>query len=331
MTSFNDYFSNRQYIQGHSLITAGQVMGMFYVESQNDVGFWKQILDNIHPRKFQIKPASKIKENGKKTLEAEYSKLHSRYLVGVDSDMDYLCPSRSVYSTELNNNPYILHTFSYSKESLQCSMEAIEDTIERLVFDDKIEDEICDALNRTSNIIYEALLIHLYRHNKNPNSHADGLLWGELKLAGNASIISNDLKVDSASLTALQAKMRTFINKYRISVAEQNDFDTYVEQITTKGLDRNTAYQFIKGHVLHDTYVYPALKSFRNKHFTHEKRKIAHECRSDNKRGEREVRFGALDNFYQKNNVLETMLNNNTNYTRCLAYSMIQSKLSLIP
>jgi hypothetical protein len=332
MASFADALSNPNYIQGFTLITTGSVKGLLYVESKNDIGFWRYLIEHIYPKKYEVKPAAKLKADGKKTLEKEYSKLNSMCLVGIDSDMDYLCPSRSQYSSELNSNPYVLHTFSYSKESFQCSIESIEDITARLVFKDEFSSEIIDALMQFSGMIYEALLIHLYRHNKNPELHEDGLLWKNLKLSGNASIINAlDLKINSDAIDSIKAKIDAFLAKYAITSAEKQEFENFVTDTKQKGLSQETAYQFIKGHVLHDTYVYPALKIIRDKHFKTEKRKIGIECNSKEKEDERNARFGELDNFYLKNNVLETMINNNLNYTSCSLYIKVQDKIRAIP
>lgn len=331
MASFSDALSNPKYIQGFTLITTGSVKGLLYVESKNDIGFWRYLIEYIHPKKYEIKPASKLKADGKKTLEKEYSKLNSMCLVGIDSDMDYLCPSRNQYSSELISNPYVLHTFSYSKESFQCSTESIEDITARLVFKDELSSEIVDALGQFSGVIYEALLIHLYRHNKNPELHEDGLLWKSLKLSGNASIINAlDLKINLGAINSIKIKMDDFITKYAIDKDEEEEFESYVADTKEKGLSEQTAYQFIKGHVLHDTYVYPALKIIRDKHYINEKRKIGIECKSKEKEGERDARFGELENFYTKNNVLETMINNNLNYASCSLYIKIQDKIRAI-
>ncbi|WP_205953903.1 DUF4435 domain-containing protein [Pantoea stewartii] len=332
MRNFNDAFSDPAYIQGFTLITTGVVKGIFYVESQNDIGFWRYLIDDIFPGDYEIKPAAQLKENGKRTLEPEYSKLHKKYLVGVDSDMDYLCPRRSAYSEELNRNPYVMHTFSYSKESLQCSIYSIEDIVSRLIFDDEIENEIADALLSFSHVIYEALLVHLFRHNKNPQSHNDGLFWDQLKLTDNANIISpKDLKVNNAVINSIQSRVTAFISTYQITQEELLEFRSFSDELSLKGFDKDNAYQFIKGHILHDTYVYPALVLHRNKHYNHEKGKIGRECRLPSKIGERQVRFGALDNFYNSRNVIDTMINNNLNYTRCSAYIKIQNKIRMLP
>jgi len=332
MKSFNDALSDPQYIQGFTLITTGESKGLVYVESKNDVGFWRYLIEHIHPKKYEIKPAAQLKADGKKTLEKEYSKLSNICLVGIDSDMDYLCPSRNQYASELSNNPYVLHTFSYSKESLQCSIESIEDITARLVFEEELGSEIVDALKVFSSLVYDALLIHLFRHNKDPATHKDGMLWKILVLSGNASIINkNDLKTNQKTIDSVKAKLDSFISTYAITPAEKVNFDRYVAELTQKGLNEHTAYQFIKGHVLHNTYVFPALKLFRDRHFNNEMRKIGLECKSSDKEDERNARFGELENFYMKNNVLETMLSNNLNYTSCPLYQRIQAKIRSIP
>jgi hypothetical protein len=328
MSSFSDVFSNPNYIQGFTTITSGQPKGLLYVESPNDIGFWRYITERVCPGNYDIKAASKLKANGKRTLELEYPKLHKDYIVGVDSDMDYLCPSRSNNATELNKNLFILHTFSYAKESLQCSLESVEDIMERLVFDDVVDSDILSTLMDLSHVIYDALVVHLFRHNISPNNYHDGVLWPLLKMPSSATLVKRkNLTANDAALDALKAKLVDFINQNHISPDELDSFNAYVKEVNEKGLMPDTAYQFIKGHILHDNYVFPILKMYRDKLYNNEMAKICNECRGLGKEGEKEVRIGELDNFYKKTNVLETLLNNTLNYVNNPVYNKIEKKL----
>lgn len=331
MTNFGDILSNPDYIRGFTRITTGHSKGLLFVESPNDIGFWRYIVENVCPGNYEIKAAAKLKANGKRTLELEYSKLHKNYIVGVDSDMDYLCPGRSAYANELNENLFVLHTFSYAKESLQCSLESIEDIMDRLVYDDSVNSNILEALVVLSNIIYEALIIHLFRHNFNPEHYRDGILWPLLKMPSNITLIkSRDLTVNPTALNSIRDKLSEFIELHNIQLEELDFFNLYVEELNAKGLVPETAYQFIKGHILHDDYVFPMLKIYRDKLCNMEKAKVGRECRGDDKAGEREVRNGEIENFFNKTNVLETLLNNTLNYTHDAIFNKIKSKLSLI-
>ncbi|MCF5852211.1 MULTISPECIES: DUF4435 domain-containing protein [Aeromonas] len=328
MASFGDILSNPNYVHGFTRITTGNSKGLLYVESPNDIGFWRYIIEHVCPGKYEVKAAAKLKANGKRTLELEYSKLHKNYIVGVDSDMDYLCPSRNEYATQLNDSSFVLHTFSYAKESLQCSTESIEDIMERLVYCESYNNEISETLLKLSHIIYDALTIHLFRHNSQPKHYHDGILWPVLKMPKNTTLINHgDLKENPIALTSLQEKLSAFIGTYNIMSSERDEFNAYVFNLNAKGLTPGTAYQFIKGHILHDDYVFPMLKIYRDKLCSLEKAKVGRECRSTDKTGEREVRIGEIDNFFNKTNVLETLLNNTLNYTNNPIYNRIKTKL----
>lgn len=331
MSSFADTISNPKFIQGFTTITTGRPKGLLYVESPNDIGFWRYVTERVCPGSYDIKAAAKLKVNGKRTLELEYSKLHKSYIVAVDSDLDYLCPLRSGCASELNNNSFILHTFSYAKESLQCSLESIEDIMERLVFDDSCDNDIIHGLSTLSSLIYDALVIHLFRHNNSPANYNDGVLWPILRMPSNTTLVKRrDLKVNASALNALKVKLLKFVAENGIAPDEFDDFNSYVAEVNAKGLTPDTAYQFIKGHVLHDSYVFPVLKLYRDKLYGIEKAKIGKECRGEEKTGEREVRNGELDNFFNKTNVLETLLNNTLNYFNNPVYIKIESKLRQI-
>ncbi|WP_342079907.1 hypothetical protein, partial [Yersinia enterocolitica] len=176
--------------------------------------------------------------------------------------------------------------------------------------------------------IYEALIIHLFRHNFQPEQYNDGTLWPLLKMPANVTLIkSRDLMANQNALNSIQNELSKFIELHVIQPDELSDFNLYVEELNAKGLEPETAYQFIKGHILHDHYVFPMLKTYRDKLCSIERAKIGRECRGHNKAGEREARTGEVENFFNKTNLLETLLNNTLNYTHNSIYNKIESKL----
>lgn len=330
MSAFGNALSNKEYILGLTKITTGRPKGLMYVESPYDIGFWRYLTERVCPGGYEIKPAAKLKCNGKRTLQKEYDKLNELYIVGVDSDLDYLCADRDNNAKKLNDSIFILHTFSYAKESLQCSLSAIDDIKERLVFEEDIDCKIVESLRKFSNIIYEALVLHLFQHNTNPAMHNDGIFWTVLKLPANTKLLKKNFEQDESVFGMLTQRISDFMRDYAIPPARETEFNLFSELLNNKGLVPDTAYQFIQGHVLYDSYVYPLLKMYRDKLISIERAKIGKECRSVEKEGEKEVRLGALENFYNKNNVLETLLNNSMNYFNEDAFIKMQSKLQVL-
>jgi len=335
MSSFEGFLSNDDYIQSLTEITTGVTKGILTVESRNDVGFWSYIIENVIPNRYVIFPASQIKTSGKRTLEAMYADLHSNNIVAVDSDLDYLCAERSDNAKALNQNPYILHTFSYSIESLQCSLESLTDLIKRLTFSDNVKHDVITTLEKVSNLIYPALSIHLFRHNLSPAQFADGTLWPYLKLPANKTLLQKrSLQENTAVLNNLKRKIDSFIEKYQIQQHELEDYAAFMRELETKGLVPGTAYQFIKGHILHDSYAFPMLKQCRDKMMTNEKRKIGikykeeieKEEKKEDRKEEMKMHLGEVDKFYEKTNVLETLFNNTQNYTTNAVYQKIINK-----
>jgi hypothetical protein len=210
-------------------------------------------------------------------------------------------------------------------------LEAVEDIMNRLIFDSPVDNEIARAMSDLSHAIYDAVTIHLYRHNSMPQQYHDGSLWPLLKMPSNVSLLNKkDLTVNISALNDLRVALSNFIQSNVILPQEREGFDSSVAELTSKGLTPLTAYQFIKGHVLHDNYVFPMLRLYRNKIFALEMARIGSECKGQDKKGEREVRVGEVNNFFNKTNVLETLLNNTFNYTNDPVYCKIEEKLRRI-
>ncbi|MGG8167805.1 DUF4435 domain-containing protein [Klebsiella aerogenes] len=327
MNGFGGAFTNPDYIQGLTQFQSQQLQGIMYVESPADVGFWNYLLQRIHPRKFKVLPASQKKSNGKRTLEAGYTELNSMSIVGVDADMDYLCPNRNQFSSILNSSPFVMHTFCYSMESLQCSIEAIEDFTIRLAYEQPIINEAIEAITTFSRMAYDAVVLHSFRHNENPQNHQDGLLWDALKLPGGTNLLKRNLQTNLDKMRIVSQSLEQFCVTYAVVDEERDIFERYRQNLVEKGVVPENAYQFIQGHVLHNNYVFPILKTIRDVMYGNAKRRIYSECSSDDRTAEKENRLRELDNFYNERVKLETIIGNTENYRDNFAYVKMENKI----
>lgn len=97
-----------------------------YVESFDDVAFWRQVLDEFEDatRYFEVKlPGRQTLGKGKRlavmnVLRAD--QLGDEMIACVDADYDWLLQDKTENSRVLNSSPYIVHTFVYAIESYQC-------------------------------------------------------------------------------------------------------------------------------------------------------------------------------------------------------------------
>ena len=104
-------------VAAKSLLANKEII-LLYVESPEDVRFWRNRLASQDLTCVDVKPASKIKgSNGKDEIISRIDcgdiVLGIRVLVAIDSDYDYLKGNRS----NLYNSPFLFQTYAYSIES----------------------------------------------------------------------------------------------------------------------------------------------------------------------------------------------------------------------
>lgn len=102
---------------------------MAYVESYDDVLFWRTVLGQFEDssRYFEImlptkeRTGKKVIGRGKRSaIESILSNTGRDMIACVDADYDYLMQGATEASRTLLHTPYVFHTFAYSIENLQC-------------------------------------------------------------------------------------------------------------------------------------------------------------------------------------------------------------------
>lgn len=127
MSDLTDFMRRAENIRIYTgMASSGPQKGIIHIEDASDRLFWRKVVGAVCPDRYDIKPFSQGGAQGKRRLEQQYRHLHKDYLIAVDSDYDFLCPDRNEFSAELNANPFVLHTFCYSRESFIHTPEALE-------------------------------------------------------------------------------------------------------------------------------------------------------------------------------------------------------------
>ena len=104
-----------------------------YVESYDDVFFWRQILSQVETDKvtFEVMlPTRERKlERGKKAalMSLLEGKVGQDMVACVDADYDYLIQGASETSRRILRSPYVFHTYAYAIENLQCYAPSLHD------------------------------------------------------------------------------------------------------------------------------------------------------------------------------------------------------------
>ena len=105
---------------------------MAYVESYDDVSFWRTLLGEFEDdtRYFEVMlPSKTTLAKGKKSVLMNElgSQLGQNMIACVDSDYDYLLQGATHTSRYIINNKYVFHTYAYAIENYQCYSGALHE------------------------------------------------------------------------------------------------------------------------------------------------------------------------------------------------------------
>lgn len=148
----NDYFSAGNVLRGDARTVV-------YVEGYDDISFWRNVYDRVKDRKFKIMtPDRSDLAKGKKVVLSFCDKAGQNLLLCVDSDFDYLMGDSTEQSTKVNKCPYLIQTYAYAIENLQCDPRTLQSVTVRVTNHDEIIFDFEEFFGRYSEIIYPLFL-----------------------------------------------------------------------------------------------------------------------------------------------------------------------------
>ena len=129
---------------------------MAYVEAYDDVFFWRTVLSRFETpeRYFEVMLPSRVGklERGKKAamMRLLSARVGRSMLACVDADYDFLTQGASETSRQMLQNPYVLHTYAYAIENLQCYAPTLRDVCVAVTLNDHMVFNIEEYLREYS-------------------------------------------------------------------------------------------------------------------------------------------------------------------------------------
>jgi hypothetical protein len=266
MSDLTDFMRSAEYIKIYTgMESSGPQKGIIHTEDASDRLFWKQVVNEVCPGKYDIKPFSQGGEAGKRRLEQQYRHLHKHYLIAVDSDYDFLCPDRNEFSAELNANPFILHTFCYSRESFIHTTESVEELTDCIHLHEKTHSQIKEALQRFSVTVYDALLVFSWLHNQDQQRFKESDFNQCFKLPHGVLILDDNIEVNEAAFKSLSQSVERYSEEYAALITDQDSFNHHETLLRSKGITPESALLFINGHHLLDGIFRPVYEKLIRK------------------------------------------------------------------
>lgn len=327
MSDLTDIMRSEKYIRLYTGIeSSGTQKGIIYIEDAVDRTFWEKAINAVFPSRYEIKPYSQPGAEGKRKLEKEYRNLHKNFLVAVDADYDYICPERNEFAAELNNNPFILHTYIYSKESYIHTSEAIDYLTNSVHLNVQTEHCIHQVLQRYSTIIFDAFCLFAWLHNRDARQHREHDFNQCIALPNGIKVLNDDLTVNENALQQLTLSVERYINQYSQYIDDEVGFNRHKEFLRDRGLGPDNTLLFTNGHSLLDTIFRPAYEMFIKKSRKNDNDWVQANYDENQVRARKQQ----VRNHYDDNCKLTTMIHHCQAYLTTQFWQMIAHKLGQI-
>lgn len=281
-----------------------------YVESYDDVFFWRTLLSPYEneTRYFEVKlPSHNRLERGKKSVLMNLlaKQTGEDMIACVDADYDWLIQGATVTSREMINNPYVLHTYAYAIENLQCYAPSLHDVCTMTTLNDRFIIDIEEFIYQYSTAIFPLFVWSvLYYRSDRYKDYTITHFCNAIELGG------FNLNDPEASIAHLRKKVHREIEmlQRRNPNAKEKYLELKRELMENMGITPETTYLYIQGHHFFDKVVLPILKKI---------------CKHLELEREREIERQAIHDTQRRNELscyrhsvqdVEQMLKKNTAY-----------------
>lgn len=281
-----------------------------YVESYDDVFFWRSILGRYEDdtRYFQVTLPTHDNQltRGKKgaIMSMLSEQLGSSLIACVDADYDFLIQGSTETSRTVISNPFVLHTYAYAIENMQCYAPALHDICVMVTLNDTPIFNFRSFFEQFSRILFPLLVWSIWYY-RTPR-------YNEFTITDFCRIIEpGKLSPDNAQATLqhLAQKVSTKIAwLQRKNPQAKESYLAVKADLIRLGVTPSNAYLYIQGHHLFNKMVLPLLDRVCQKLIQLREREIA----DTSKHGTQ--RHNELSSYNHSIANLEQMLKRNTGY-----------------
>ena len=250
-----------------------------YVESYDDVFFWRSILSDVETDKlfFEVMLPSREKklERGKKAalMAVLADKVGKNMIACVDADYDYLEQGATETSRIVIGNPYVFHTYAYAIENLQCYAPSLHEVCVAVTLNDHSIFNFDEYLRQYSQAIFPLFVwsIWFYR-TPNYREYTINDFLKDIEM-GNFSVKN---AANQINLLRHKVNKKLSLLQHRHPEALQNR-QQLIDNLASLGVTPDNTYLFIQGHHLFDKVVVPMMGKVCEKLVNERQNEIARE------------------------------------------------------
>lgn len=289
-----------------------------YVESYDDIGFWRSILDEFEsPRiRFEIMlPSNTSLMKGKKS--AMMHQLGPYMIACVDADYDWLMQGQTPISKQLCQSPYVLHTYVYSIENFQCYAPGLHQACTRATLNDREILNLQAWVEEYSRIIWPLFVWNIWMYRMGLDNE-----FGIMQLADTIKVHEINPQNPMAALDYIRHRVNKRMNRLQQHyTAAKKTLNPLREELLGMGLTPEETYLYIQGHSLKDGVILPLLIPICNQLRREREREIntmaIHEQQRSNE----------LSNYQHSSMPIEETLNKSTAFRRSQQYQLLKADI----
>lgn len=232
-----------------------------YVESYDDVFFWRQILSQVETDRvcFEVMLPSREQrlERGKKAalMSMLEGKTGHDMVACVDADYDYLIQGASETSHRILHSPFVFHTYAYAIENLQCYAPSLHDVAVAVTLNDRNVFDMEQYLRDFSQAIYPLFVWNIWYYRS--TNYAEFTMTDFLRVV-EVSKFGFTQADDIISNVRRKATRKADQLRRQHPDAKQS-WLRVKEDLLALGVNANNTYLYIQGHHLFDKVVIPML------------------------------------------------------------------------
>ncbi len=231
-----------------------------YVESYDDVFFWRTVLSRFEDdtRYFEVMlPSHKTLERGKKSVLMNLlaGNVGGSMIACVDADYDYLINGATPTSRTIISNPYVLHTYAYAIENLQCYAPSLHNVCVMVTLNDHSIFDFQNFLQEFSQAIFPLFVWSIWHYRRSIYGEFTITDFNRIAEIGGFSLYNPQTAIDN-----LRRKVRNKVNflQHRHPDAKQSWLELKNELIGM-GVTPDSTYLYIQGHHLFNKIVLPII------------------------------------------------------------------------
>ncbi|MBR6287453.1 MAG: DUF4435 domain-containing protein, partial [Bacteroidaceae bacterium] len=294
-----------------------------YVESYDDIFFWRSVLSDFEndERYFEVMlPSQNTLSKGKKQvlMNALCDRLGSNMIACVDADYDYLLGDTTPTSREVNNNPFILHTYVYSIENYQCMAESLHNVCVMATLNDRHIIDFAAFMHAFSEIVFPLFVwsVWAYRYNRYR-------VFSLTDFCEAVKIEAFNIAHPEHSLEKIRRNVNRRIGWLQRKLPEaRKTYEPLRHEILQLGVTPETTYLYIQGHHLLDNVVSPILdpvcKLLRREREKEIKALAEHDVQMQNE----------LSCYQHSSSAIDQMLRKNTNFKNSEPYERLRRDIN---